>query len=165
MGNKIRTNKLYEVLKAAKDSKLLESIPSGRKSNLTFLIERKNFQHGPGAVVDDKAPYTGGHGSNCFAYCVFNDRFVRAHDKYISTSESFTYRNENDEEVPVDDNWIIIWSSMCKRKRQESILKRNVTYFITKGMLHFLGGKKLPYCRRARPRRCKAIVWSKFYFL
>ena len=98
------------------------------------IVERKNFNDGPGAMLDDKAPYTGGHGANVYAYNVCNSQFVSVMSKKISTSKSqnFTYKNEKNEDVVVDENWIIHWSARCERKKLNAVLKRKVTYFITK---------------------------------
>ena len=125
-GDRRRTNKLYNILETAKQTTILDSIPPGKKSDMTFIVERKNFNNGPGAMLDDKAPYSGGYGANAYAYNVSNNQFVSVMSKKISTSGSkFTYKNEKKEDVVLDKNWIIHWSARCERKKLNAVLKSN----------------------------------------
>ena len=62
-----------------------------------------------------------------------NNQFVSVLSKKNSTSgPNFTYKNEKNEDVVVNENWIIHWSARCERKKLNAVLKRKVTYFITK---------------------------------
>ena len=124
--------KLFATLNAIQKEELPNLVPDGNKTNLTFFVKRPSKIHGPGSLVDDKAPFSEKYGSNCYAYQVIGDSFVRAHSGYICTGGSggsMTYR-EGQHVYPVMDEWIIIWT--CYATRIDDGLKRNVTYFVTK---------------------------------
>jgi pSer/pThr/pTyr-binding forkhead associated (FHA) protein len=130
-GTSIGMNNMYSLLESVREEDLPTEVPNGIKSNTTFYIKRKNFQHGPGSVIDDKAPYTGGYGSHVYALQVCGDRFEKVHNMRIQTKEKFTF-NEKGTVKECDPNWIISWESYCKRVREDSELKRSVTVYVTK---------------------------------
>ena len=131
-GTEISTNKMYSLLELVRKEDLPAALPNGNKSNTTFFVKRKNFEQGPGSVIDDKAPYTGGYGSHVYAHQVRGGRFEKVHNMRISTKEKkFTFK-EKGIVKECDPNWIVSWESHCKRVRENSELKRSVTVFVTK---------------------------------
>ena len=127
-GKLIKKPKLFSALENIKNKKLPEIVPDGNKSNLTFFVKKPNTTHGPGALTDDKAPFSERYGGNCYAYEVKGESFRKAHPGYISTSGSMTYK-ENGVVHPVKDEWIILWTNYAIRSNDK--LKRDVTYIIT----------------------------------
>ena len=130
-GKLIKKPELLATLEGVKTEVLPDSIPNGNKSNTTLFVKRTNFKNGPGAIVDDKSPYDGGWGNNCFAYVTVNGRFKRATSSYITTSDMSYKPKDSTVALPVQDDWIVIWTQYCSRKVKDQ-LRRNVTYFETR---------------------------------
>ena len=129
-GERIAKKKLYSSLESVKDEFMESSIPPGNKTNMTFFITRTNYQDGPGAVVDDKSPYSGKHGARVYAYEVQNNQFKKAISQDISTkNKSFTYKKDHQVHV-CSGNWIILWQAYNNRPGSND-LNRSVTYFVT----------------------------------
>ena len=114
MGTGQRGVNVYKILESIKIEELPSKVPSGNKTNTTFFIRRTNFDDGPGALADDKAPYSGGYGSHVYAYEVRNEKFKRCVDKSISTTGGFTYK-KGGLVYACDPNWIIQWQSYSTR--------------------------------------------------
>ena len=108
------------------------TIPSGNKSNTTFFIRRTHFELGPGSLVDDKQPYTGGkHGARVYAYQLRYNQFKRAISENISQRKgSFTYKKDGQTHF-CNENWIILWQAYISQVNNNAELRRSVTYFVT----------------------------------
>lgn len=130
LGTGQRGANVYKILESIKIEELPSKVPPGNKTNTTFFIRRTNFDDGPGALADDKAPYSGGYGGHVYAYEVRNEKFKRVVDKSISTTGGFTYK-KGGLVYACDPNWIIQWQSYSTRSFEGSELKRHVTYYVT----------------------------------
>ena len=129
-GQTLKKSKLLPMLESIKNKKLPDSIFDGNKSDVTLYVKRTNFEHGPGAMKDDKGAYLSQtHGQNVYAYLPVNGDFKKAISGHISTKGNIMTYKKGNEICPVEDDWVIIKTSYCTR--QKDGLKRYTTYFNT----------------------------------